>query len=133
MTPTTFCQLVETRLGWSPPRPELPSWRRYMSEAAKVKRKVAADPVRYTWHNLQLAVELLVREKTSRTPIGVFAYVDRALARSAIPDEQIDGQIAEAIQLETAVGDPHDWVGLLTRARGRFRLEVLTRWQELRR
>lgn len=134
MTPMSFCQLVEGRLGWSPGDfpPDVPGWQRYRAEAGKVQRKMRQDPARYTWRNLKLAVEFLRRQHLTRTPIGVFAYVDAALAKSAVPETQIEGRIQAAIAAETAQGDPDGWAARLMRVHHSYRLEALVEWEAAR-
>lgn len=129
MTPTDYCKIVENRLGWAPPATG-PAWRRYTTEAAKVKRKIATDPSKYTWENLLLAVELLVRERQSRTPIGVFAHVDRALDLALDKEDDLELLIREAVEYETHRGDPQGWVTRFARAVGGYRRLVLDEWRE---
>lgn len=129
MNATEFCQLVENRLGWEPPQ-GLPSWNRYRVAAAQVNTKVASNPSLFTWENLSLAVELLVREKQSRSPVGVFAHVDRALDLALDPEEDLDEEIRKVVAYETLLGDPAGWASRLTRAQGTFRREALTEWKE---
>lgn len=128
MTPTAFCQLVENRLGWSPP-PGGPAYRRYVVEAAKVKRKIASNPELYTWAALELAVELLARERLPRTPIGVFSHVERALTMARLPETDLEEQIRSAMRYEGLRGDPGGWVTRFTRATGPYRAEVLDEWR----
>ncbi len=128
MTPTAFCKHVEGRLGWEPPDVE-PQWRRYMVEARKVARKRQQDPNRFTWRNLTLAVELLRRRQLTRTPCGVFAYVDLAVERANVEPTDLETAIVDAINAELCVGDPAGWAGRLMRARGSYRREVLEEWR----
>jgi hypothetical protein len=127
MTPTAFCQLVENKLGWQPPAGA--PWQQYIAEAGKVRRKVAEDPTRYTWDNLKLAVELLARERQPRTPIGVFAHVDRALDLALDKDHDIEQEIREVVAYETKLGDPAGWGIRFARAQGRYREEALEEWK----
>jgi hypothetical protein len=127
MTPTAFCQMVENRLGWSPP--DGVPWRRYQAEAAKVKRKINTNPDLFTWRNLTLAVEFCAREHLERTPVGVFSYVQPALEAAVEETTDLEDQIMQAVRVELAKGDPDSWVGVLTRAQGRFRVEMLQEWQ----
>jgi hypothetical protein len=125
---TEFCKAVEARLGWV--APNLPAYARYRVEAAKVKRKIETNPDLYTWRNLELAIELLSRERKSRNPMGVFAHVERAVEMAVEPEADIETQIREAIRYETPRGDPAGWVARLTRAVGHYRSQALREWQE---
>lgn len=129
MTPTSFCQLVEGRLGWAPNvSAQTPNWQRYRVEARKVARKLDEDPARFTWRNLRLAVELLRRRQLTRTPCGVFAYVDLALQKANTLPDDTEAAVTRVMHAELAVGDPDGWAARLMRARGRYRLEVLEEW-----
>jgi hypothetical protein len=125
---TEYCKLVENRLGWAPPG--IYGWKKYAAEAAKVKRKIATDPNLFTWDNLMLAVELLVREKQPRTPIGVFAHVDRALDLALDKDHDIEHEIRGVVAYESALGDPAGWVTRFARATGQYREMALNEWKE---
>lgn len=122
-----FVRLVETRLGWVPPHT---GFNRYVAEAAKVKRKVATNPDLYTWRNLQLAVELLAREKQPRSPLGVFAHVPRAEEKAVESEDDLELAIREATAYEQGRGDPHGWVTRFARATGTYRAQALTEWKE---
>lgn len=128
MNATEFCKVVENRLGWAPPAG--PGWKQYSPEAAKVKRKVATNPSLYSWDNLLLAVELLVREKKSRSPLGVFAHVERALDLALDKDDDIEVLIREAVAYEQHRGDPDGWVTRFARATGGYRALALAEWRE---
>lgn len=130
-TATEFCQLVENKLGWAPPG-HLPAFRRYQIEAAKVKRKIATNPGLFTWRNLELAVELLWRERQPRTPIGVFAHVERAVEKAVVSEEAVELQIREALKIEEHRGDPDGWVTRFARATGAFRREAFEEWRASR-
>ena len=125
---TEFCKAVEARLGWL--APEGPAYQRYRIEVGKVNRKIATNPTLYTWRNLELAIELLSREKKSRNPMGVFAHVERAVELAVEPESDIETQIREAIRHETHRGDPAGWVTRLNRAMGHYRVEALREWRE---
>lgn len=128
-SPTSFCQLVETELGW-----DNPQWfkgkRAYMVEAAKVKRMIAARPDLYTWGNLKLAVQLLKREQQTRTPVGVFAHVVRALEAAAAPEVSIEVDVQRAIAVEQLRGDPDGWIGRFMRAAPAFQAQLLMEWRQ---
>lgn len=128
MTPTEFCKIVEARLGWSPPAG--PPFKRYQAEARKVTNKIATNPVLYTYENLLLAVELLVREKQPRTPIGVFGHVDRALDLALDKEVPVEEQIREATAIEARRGDPDGWVERFARAVGIYRPQTLQEWRD---
>ncbi len=128
MTPTQFCQLVETRLGWCPPDIDEP-WKRYIAEAAKVKRRRAKDPHKYTWRNLRLAVELCQRKGLTRSPVGVFAYVDQAIAKAVELPDDLDAQIDRAVAAELGHGDPDGFADRMARARGDYRAQLYREWR----
>lgn len=129
MNATEFCKLVENQLGWEPPQ-GVRGWELYRAEAAKVNRKIGTNPTLYTWENLRLAVALLRRERQSRTPIGVFAHVDRALDLALDHSEaDIEEEIRKVIAYEADRGDPNGWVGRLTRATGKYRRVALEDWK----
>lgn len=128
MNATEYCKLVENRLGWVPPTGA--PFRQYRAEAAKVKRKIATNPDLYTWENLRLAVELLAREKQSRTPLGVMAHVDRALDLALDREHDVEQLIREAISYESHRGDPAGWITRFARATGAYRAQALAEWQE---
>lgn len=130
MTPTDFVRACEQRLGWENPTDHLPSWKRYQSTVKRVRARMAEDPSLYTVHNLMLAVALLEKEKKPRTPLGVFAHVQRALDLALDHEPDVEAQIREAIAYETRLGDPSGWVGRLVRAQGAYRAEVLQDWRE---
>lgn len=127
MNATEFCKLVEARLGWEAPAgsPRM----RYRAEAAKVNRKIQTNPHLYTWDNLQLAVALLVREKKSRTPIGVFAHVERALTVATEQEVDVEEQIRAIVAYETSLGDPMGWVVRFSRAVGHYRVLAVEEWK----
>lgn len=124
-----FCELVEGRLGWEVPT-RLPRWRAMTTEAGKVNKKIATNPTLYTWDNLCLAVELLAREKLSRSPVGVFSHVDRALDLALDSEHDVEDQIREAVTYETRRGDPHGWGTRFARASGHYRRLILAEWRE---
>jgi hypothetical protein len=126
---TEFCKLVEARLGWAPPDFG-PPYTRYQTEAAKVKRKVAKDPFLYTWANLELAVELCVREKRHIVnPLGVFYHVTRAVEMANTDDDAVEAAIQAAMRVEGILGDPDGWVVRFSRAQGHYRLQALREWE----
>lgn len=127
MRPAEFCELVERRLGWEakPPR-----WRSIVTEASKVSRRIEENPSLYTWENLRLTVELLAREKLSRSPLGVFAHVERAVELIVEPEDDTEEQIREVMRYESMVGDPHGWTVRFARADGHFRKVLLDQWRE---
>lgn len=129
MTPTEYCQLVESRLGWLPP--EGLSYRRYQQEARKVTTKQQTNPALFTFDNLRLAVELLAREKKTRTPIGVFAHVQRALDLAQDTETDLEIDIRAAMRVEAHRGDPDGWVDRFARAVGPYRAEALAAWRAL--
>lgn len=133
-TATQFVELVSNRLGWLPPGKAEP-WREVAIEASKVKRKIATNPVLYTWDNLELAVELLARERvTPKSPAAVCWHVERALrlAEVDVSRATIDAEVEEAIRLEVEAGDPDQWAIRLARSFGMGRVEVLNQWRSER-
>lgn len=127
MNATKFCQLVEARLGWAPPQG--PAFKRYRPEASKVLKRQATDPILYSFDNLALAVEFLARERRTRSPLGVFAYVQPALEVAKIPETDLESEISAAMSREAHRGDPDNWVERLARAVGPYRREVLIEWK----
>ncbi len=129
-TATQYIELVENRLGWE--SPEGPQFLRYQPEARKVTLKMTTDPELYTFRNLELAVELLAREKVTRSPVGVFAHVERALeaAREIEPDMEL--RIREVCDIEVKRGDPDGWVTRFARASGKYRGQALDDYETSR-
>lgn len=127
MNAIEFCKHVEAQLGWEAPAGA--DRRRYIPEAGKVKRRITTDPERFTWENLLLAVELLRKEKKSRSPIGVFEHVDRALDLALDTEVDVEADIREATRAEAAKGDPDDWVVRFSRATGEFRRRALDEYR----
>lgn len=132
MTPIRFCELVEARLGWEVPSRRV-RWRVLMSEGNKVAKKVATNPDLYTWDNLILAVELCARERKSRTPLGVFAHVERALDLALDDEIDVEQEIREVVAYETSRGDPGGWVVRFARATGHYRRLALDEWKQAER
>lgn len=130
MNAVQFCELVEAQLGWRVPSNRGPRWKALSIEASKVTRQMASNPKLYTWGNLQLAVALLHREKQSRTPVGVFAHVDRALDLAMDKEDGVEAEIREVMRYETMRGDPQGWVVRFARAEGAYRPILLREWQE---
>jgi hypothetical protein len=126
---TQFVHLVESRLGWSP-RVGTSHWRAVSIEAHRVKAKVETDPTLYTWENLALAVELLAKEKKPRTPLGVFAHVQRALDLAMDHEDDVEAEIREVMKFEVMRGDPQGWAVRFARADGGYRRMLLREWQE---
>lgn len=124
---TIFCELVESRLGWEVPGVR---WRGLVIEANKVNTRRAEDTALYTWENLALAVELLAREKKSRSPIGVFAHVQRALDLALDTEVDVEEEIRTVMRYETALGDPQGWVVRFARATGHHRKVLLDAWRQ---
>lgn len=127
MNSIEYCELVERRLGWEA-KPA--NYTAYVREAGKVNRKIATNPSLYTWANLQSAVELLARERQTRSPLGAMAHVDRALDLAL--DEEYDNEllIREATTYEAGRGDPDGWIGRFARATGPYRSRALVEWQQ---
>jgi hypothetical protein len=128
-TVTEFCKRVESRLGWVPPA-HGPKYSRYYTTSNRVARKMSENPSLYTFHNLELAIELLAQERKPRTPLGVFAHVERALALAAEDEMDVEVMIREACTYEEQRGDPQGWVTRFSRASGDYRAEALQEWRE---
>jgi hypothetical protein len=127
---TEFCQLVENRLGWVPADNTVVSHRRrYMREAGKVNRRIKTDPDLFTWDNLELAVELLFRERLARSPLGVMAHVPRAVAMRRETEGDLEQNIRDAVAYEVGRGDPQGWETRFARATGIFRAQALAEWK----
>lgn len=129
MNAVEFCAMVEGRLGWEMPQ-DRPRWLVLRQEAGKVLKRQAEDPTRYTWDNLVLAVNLLAREKKSRTPTGVFAHVDRALDLALDTETDVEAEIRQVVAYETKMGDPLGWAVRFARADGYYRRLLLIEWRE---
>lgn len=127
-SPTSFCTYVEAELGWDNPN-AFKGYQSYMTEAAKVKRKIATRPDLYTWKNLQLAVQLLKREHQTRTPVGVFAHVERAQESATADDIPVEVDVQRAIAAEQLRGDPDGWIGRFMRAAPAFQTQLLMEWR----
>lgn len=131
---TEFVELVSNRLGWLPPGNK-ERWREIAIEAHKVKNKIATKPRLYTWENLELAVELLYREREQPvSPAAVCWQVERALNLSVVDDSRksIDAEVEEAVAAEVAAGDPDGWAVRFARSFGAGRVEVLNAWRKER-
>lgn len=130
MNAIEFCNLVENKLGWEAPPGH--NRLRFVAEAGKVNSKIATNPELYTWRNLVLAVELLVREKLTRTPVGVFAYVERAVEMGRELEGDLETQIREICRIEEELGDPDGWVGRFSRAHASYRALAVEEWKASR-
>jgi len=130
MNATEFCELVERRLGWEVPVRNGARWKGLVVEAHKVNQRRYMDIDLYTWENLQLAVELLAREKKSRSPMGVFSHVQRALDLALDVEPDIEEEIRVVMRYETQRGDPEGWVTRFARADGHHRKVLLDAWRE---
>lgn len=130
MTPTqernarSYIRLVENRLGWAPFNRFSPR-----SVVISVLKKQDTNPELYTWDNLRVAVELLAREHESRSPLGVFHHVERALKLAREDDSDLEKNIQRALQTERHRGDPDGWVVRFARTTGWYRTEAYKEWQ----
>lgn len=125
---TEYCKVVESTLGWVPPPGA--AFRRYQAMASRVNKRLRdLDPNLYTWHNLELAVELCRREHLPRNPLGVLKHVERAVEMSVVPAPDLWQRVVGAIHDERAIGDPDGWADRLARAQGEFQREVLEEWR----
>lgn len=128
---TEFVVLCENTLGWVPDTTQ-PLWKARVVMAGRVNRAIKKDPARFTWHNLELAVALLRRERQPiKSPLYVFYHVDDAVAAALSQEarplgERIDEAIA-ACQAEPSEQAQY-WVGRLTRASGPARQDVYDQW-----
>lgn len=128
---TELVVLCENALGWVPDS-SMPLWKARSIQAGRLKTAVAKDPRKLTWHNLELAVELLRRERqTISSPMFVIYKVDEALRLAQAPvsrpiGELIDAAIGREMAAPTERGSY--WVGRFSRAVGKARLEVHAEW-----
>ena len=128
---TQYCRLVENVLGWSPPRRRNDKpWTGYAALAKRVNEKITTDPVLFTWANLELAVELLRREKLPRNPLGVFAHVARAVKPAVESESDVEVEIRKAIAYEVLRGDPGNWEVRFARVHPSLRAQTLDEWRE---
>jgi hypothetical protein len=128
-TAREFVEAVENMLGWMPVEPR---WKSIRTEAGKVKRKQATDPVLYSFGNLELALALLRKEhKDVTSPVAVFWHVERALKMGevVIETDDLDDQVTLLIEHLSEHGDPGDWLPRLVRAQGKGRQEVLDEYR----
>lgn len=128
---TEFVTAVENTLGWCPPEDDRPRWKVIAIEAGKVNRKIKTNPALYTWDNLQLALELLRRERREvKSPAAVLWHVERALKQAAVVEvvEDIDVAISDAVDEAMDAGE-YEWADRLVRARGTGRQRVLDEWK----
>lgn len=126
-TTTEFCKLVENKLGWVNPRTG-PEWKRYQGVAGRVAQRMFDE--RVTLADLELAVELLWRERKPRSPIGVFAHVERARIKAVVSESDVEHDIRHAMAQEELRGDPDGWVVRFSRATGPYRREALDEWKK---
>jgi hypothetical protein len=123
---TEFCKIVENTLGWMPPDR---GWKKYIFHSQAVVTKMQSNPTLYTWDNLLAAVELLRREGQPRSPLGVFAHVERAIERKRDVDTDVEKRIWFAMTVENRRGDPDGWGVRFARAMGPFRWELIEEWE----
>lgn len=125
--PKEFMRHVENTLGWHPPKG-------YAAQGAYAQRISArmGESEAFTWHNLELAVELLRREKLPRSPMGVFHHVARAVAMEVDVEEDLDVAVRNAIAIEVAKGDPDGWESRFTRCHPLYREQLLTEYRSTR-
>lgn len=126
MNGTEFCKIVENRLGWMPPDR---GWKKYLVASQSVTAKIKSNPRLYTWDNLLATVELLRSEGQSRSPLGVFAHVERAVQRKREDDSDVEKRIWFAMTVENGRGDPDGWGPRFARTSGGFRLEAVEEWE----
>lgn len=127
-----FVELCENTLGWVPDSSKpLLTARRIM--AGRLKQAIAKDPGKLTWHNLELAVEMLRRRRQPITsPVYVIYKVDEALemAHAPAPARPLGDLMEKALAVEMALDTDESryWVGRLVRAQGDARREVYDEW-----
>jgi len=131
-TATEFVQRVENVLGWTPAGS---GWKARTVEAAKVNKRISEDPALYSWVHLELAVELMRRERRCVAPLTVMSHVKRALELAPVTEraDAIDAQIQEIASVQRAKGDPGGWADRLLRARGAGRQRALDDFAAARR
>jgi hypothetical protein len=128
---TEFVVLCENTLGYNPdPTKEL--WRARSIMAGRLNKAIKAKPLLYTWANLELAVELLRRQRQPvASPMYVLYKVEEALKAAAAAQVRPLGELVdEAIAAERALPEPDErWVQQLTRAVGKYRQDALDEWR----
>lgn len=120
-----FIQRLENTLGYLP---------RNRSQDVTLLLKAMEDkPTLYTWHNLDLAVEMLRRQrKTVHTSRAILLYVEQAVALANAP--VVTTPIADLIEAAIAHEQEHRadgfeaWIGKLIRSKGDYRHEVYADW-----
>lgn len=137
MNLTQFVLDVENQLGYQPP-PGQPLWRARVTDAAKLKRKIASKPQLYSDENLAAALEWCRINKIEvKSPLGVLNFVHLATTRTQVINARttLDEQISEALGWERERGDvlSEIWIRRLTRAEGSARDAVYQEWQRDRR
>lgn len=128
---TEFVVLCENTLGYNPdPTKEL--WKARSIMAGRLNKAIKAKPHLYTWENLELAVELLRRQRQPvASPMFVLYKVEEALKAAAAAQIRPLGElIDEAVAAERSLPQPsQDWIDQLTRAVGKYRKDALDEWQ----
>ena len=129
---TGLVVLCENRLGWVPDQTK-ELWKARAIQAGRLNKAIAKNPALYTWHNLELAVELLFRQRQPiQSPMFVLYQVEEAvkLAAKQAEPRPLGELIDEAIAVEQAQpsSQQHNWVGQLTRAVGSYRRDAYDEW-----
>lgn len=135
-TATGFVVAVENALGYALEETATkPLYKVRQAEAAKVNRRIKSNPALYTWDNLELALEHCRAKRLSgKSPVYVTYHVENALkGKEAAPParplgERIDAAVAH--EMSTQAEGWQNWVGLLSRANGDGRKDVLAWWAE---
>ena len=129
---TEFVLLVENTLGWVPDE-SLELWKARAIMAGRLKKAMAKKPSLYTWENLELAVELLRRQRQPvKSPIFVLYKVEEALKAAVVEQQRPLGDlIDEAIATERSQPSltSQDWIDQLTRAVGKYRQDAYDEWR----
>lgn len=148
-TATALLEQIENRLGWDPyaaaHEAGVPVWQLRSTEAGKINAAIKRKPGRgkppVTLENLALAVDYAVRHGEEITaPYGVVYLIQKALdeVTAAAPptgvDSDTEASLAEAVELEQALGDERSayWLGRFARVVGPARKEVLVDWAQER-
>lgn len=130
---TEFVILCENTLGYNPDETK-DLWKARAIMAGRLKRAIAQKPTLYTWANLELAVEMLRRQRQPiQSPLFVLYKVEEALkaAPEATPPKPLAELVEQAVAAERSQPalTSASWVSQLTRAVGKYRQETYDEWR----
>lgn len=133
---TELIILCENLLGWDPPD-DKPLWKSRAIEAGKLNKKIKTDPKLYSWHNLELALNMSFEEREPITsPVALCWRVERALRKAEETQQYTDPELETQKALDWEMGrSPSEertyWVGRFTRVHGGVaRRDLLNEWKE---